>query len=289
MEKSSKRGKIPQQDWPSIIARYEAGETLASIARTYDCSPPAISYIVSRTKARSAAAEAAVQTTPATSRRTAVAEGAVIGGPHKQHTCRCNVAWHGGNGRSQPIGPSGHRAAPDRAACRRAATERTGAVPRRTAASTEFARESRVVCRQWANSALRSYPARRPKPSRQRQRAACIGSCRGAAAERRFATNPAPVAASRKRRPARFAAPEHPKQRQCRLRRPFQSASDRAIGRWPTSTAGSDRSSSHAGLSGRFRAGRCCADASARWGARCGSKSPLRRGAARQGRWCVYR
>ncbi len=66
MEKSSKRGKIPQQDWPSIIARYEAGETLASIARTYDCSPPAISYIVSRTRARSAAAEAAVQTTSAT-------------------------------------------------------------------------------------------------------------------------------------------------------------------------------------------------------------------------------
>jgi hypothetical protein len=60
MEKSSKRGKIPQQDWPSIIKRYEAGETLASIARTYDCSPPAISYIVSRTRARSAAAEPAI-------------------------------------------------------------------------------------------------------------------------------------------------------------------------------------------------------------------------------------
>src|ERR1700686_4057416 len=48
MEESSKRGKIPQTDWPLIMARYEAGETLASIARTYDCSPPAISYIVSR-------------------------------------------------------------------------------------------------------------------------------------------------------------------------------------------------------------------------------------------------
>ena len=50
MEKSSKRGKIPQTDWPLIMARYEAGETLASIARTYDCSPPAISYIVSRSR-----------------------------------------------------------------------------------------------------------------------------------------------------------------------------------------------------------------------------------------------
>src|ERR1041385_2143117 len=52
MEKTSKRGKIPQSDWPLIMARYDAGETLASIARTYDCSPPAISYVVSRSRAR---------------------------------------------------------------------------------------------------------------------------------------------------------------------------------------------------------------------------------------------
>lgn len=52
MDKSSKRGKIPQSDWPLIMARYEAGETLSSIARTYDCSPPAISYIVSRSKTK---------------------------------------------------------------------------------------------------------------------------------------------------------------------------------------------------------------------------------------------
>ena len=55
MERSSKRGKIPQSDWPLIMARYEAGETLASIARTYDCSPPAISYVVSRSRSRHAA------------------------------------------------------------------------------------------------------------------------------------------------------------------------------------------------------------------------------------------
>src|SRR5215831_11238961 len=59
MERSSKRGKIPQEDRPSIIKRYEAGETLASIARTYDCSPPAISYIVSRSRARDATVEGA--------------------------------------------------------------------------------------------------------------------------------------------------------------------------------------------------------------------------------------
>jgi hypothetical protein len=55
MEKSGKRGKIPQSDWPLIMARYEQGETLSSIARTYDCSPPAISYIVSRNKEKAAA------------------------------------------------------------------------------------------------------------------------------------------------------------------------------------------------------------------------------------------
>jgi hypothetical protein len=40
------------------MARHEAGETLASIARSYDCSPPAISYIVSRSRARGVAPNA---------------------------------------------------------------------------------------------------------------------------------------------------------------------------------------------------------------------------------------
>jgi len=56
METSSKRGKIPQKDWPLIIKRYEAGETLSAIARTYDCSPPAISYILSRSRVRDSVA-----------------------------------------------------------------------------------------------------------------------------------------------------------------------------------------------------------------------------------------
>jgi hypothetical protein len=66
MEKSSKRGKIPQSDWPLIMARYDAGETLASIARTYDCSPPAISYVVSRSRARPNGAAAAPPAASAT-------------------------------------------------------------------------------------------------------------------------------------------------------------------------------------------------------------------------------
>ncbi|MGD9617576.1 MAG: hypothetical protein AB7H90_10310 [Alphaproteobacteria bacterium] len=44
------------------MARYEAGETLASIARTYDCSPPAISYVVSKSRARLPARDSSVAT-----------------------------------------------------------------------------------------------------------------------------------------------------------------------------------------------------------------------------------
>jgi hypothetical protein len=43
------------------MTRYEAGETLASIARTYDCSPPAISYVVSRSRSRQPAPEVAAK------------------------------------------------------------------------------------------------------------------------------------------------------------------------------------------------------------------------------------
>jgi len=39
------------------MARYDSGETLASIARTYDCSPPAISYVVSRSRVRQTGAQ----------------------------------------------------------------------------------------------------------------------------------------------------------------------------------------------------------------------------------------
>jgi hypothetical protein len=83
MEKSSKRGKIPQSDWPLIMARYEAGETLASIARTYDCSPPAISYVVSRSRARHPGSD---NTVPAPSAgephliKAAAADGAAVPG-----------------------------------------------------------------------------------------------------------------------------------------------------------------------------------------------------------------
>jgi len=38
--------KIARSEWARIAARYAAGEALASIARDYHCTPPAIRYIV---------------------------------------------------------------------------------------------------------------------------------------------------------------------------------------------------------------------------------------------------
>jgi len=40
--------KIPPEDWPSIAARAEANESLASIGRSYGCSAPAIRYILKK-------------------------------------------------------------------------------------------------------------------------------------------------------------------------------------------------------------------------------------------------
>src|SRR5260370_41324637 len=43
------------------MARYESGETVSSIARTYDCSAPAISYVVSRSRTRNVGADSVAQ------------------------------------------------------------------------------------------------------------------------------------------------------------------------------------------------------------------------------------
>jgi hypothetical protein len=40
--------KIPQGEWSAIAARYENGESISGIARNYDCTPPAIHYILKR-------------------------------------------------------------------------------------------------------------------------------------------------------------------------------------------------------------------------------------------------
>jgi len=42
------RGKIPHSEWPRIAERFASGESLTAIARSYDCTAPAIRYIVKR-------------------------------------------------------------------------------------------------------------------------------------------------------------------------------------------------------------------------------------------------
>ena len=44
--------KIPQGEWDAIAARYAQGESISRIARSYGCTPPAIHYILKRSRQR---------------------------------------------------------------------------------------------------------------------------------------------------------------------------------------------------------------------------------------------
>jgi hypothetical protein len=46
--------KIPQGEWSAIAARYAEGESLTRIAQSYGCTPPAIHYILKRSKQHAA-------------------------------------------------------------------------------------------------------------------------------------------------------------------------------------------------------------------------------------------
>jgi transposase-like protein len=48
MKRPQEKGKIPHSEWQAITARHAGGESLASIARSFDCTAPAIRYIVNR-------------------------------------------------------------------------------------------------------------------------------------------------------------------------------------------------------------------------------------------------
>lgn len=48
--------KIPQGEWNAIAARYQSGESISQIARSYGCTPPAIHYILKRNRERPATA-----------------------------------------------------------------------------------------------------------------------------------------------------------------------------------------------------------------------------------------
>ncbi|TWA60692.1 hypothetical protein FBZ82_12062 [Azospirillum brasilense] len=50
-EAPKKRGRIPQSAWPQILERYRSGVTLSAIAREFECTPSAISYIIRKAEA----------------------------------------------------------------------------------------------------------------------------------------------------------------------------------------------------------------------------------------------
>ena len=64
-ESPKKRGRIPQSAWPQILERYRAGATLSAIAREFECTPSAISYILRKAEAASAGESPASAETPA--------------------------------------------------------------------------------------------------------------------------------------------------------------------------------------------------------------------------------
>lgn len=48
MGRARRKGKVAKSEWPKILHRHSSGEALASIARDYGCTAPAIRYIVGR-------------------------------------------------------------------------------------------------------------------------------------------------------------------------------------------------------------------------------------------------
>lgn len=60
-EAPKKRGRIPQSAWPQILERYRSGATLSAIAREFECTPSAISYIIRKAEAAGGAGEDAAE------------------------------------------------------------------------------------------------------------------------------------------------------------------------------------------------------------------------------------
>ena len=69
-EAPKRRGRIPQSAWPHILERHRAGATLSAIAREFDCTPSAISYIVRKAEASGIEPAAAPAAEPAESSET---------------------------------------------------------------------------------------------------------------------------------------------------------------------------------------------------------------------------
>lgn len=76
------KGKIPRNEWPKILSKYDNGESVAQIGRDYGCTAPAIRYIIKRVgklKGASGGEElSGRKSSPAPTSRTPTARGTVL-------------------------------------------------------------------------------------------------------------------------------------------------------------------------------------------------------------------
>jgi hypothetical protein len=84
-ERAAQPRKIPRLEWPAIADRHRQGESFASIARAYSCTPPAIRYIVGRESKGRAGATAGVPPSAVSRPSTVFRPGsAAVPGPGRQ-------------------------------------------------------------------------------------------------------------------------------------------------------------------------------------------------------------
>jgi Meckel syndrome type 1 protein len=139
-ESPKKRGRIPQSAWPQILERYRSGATLSAIAREFECTPSAISYIIKKAEAASG-------------------QGDAVHGDDDQGDAQADDGQS-----SAPAAPAEETSAPVTAAPASPAVEPAPAAPAEAEAPAEPRRTGRTV-RGTLTRAPRSEPAADQAPT----------------------------------------------------------------------------------------------------------------------------
>ncbi|CAO3429041.1 hypothetical protein [Azospirillum doebereinerae] len=127
MAKRREKGKIPHTEWLEIRTRYAAGESLASIARNYGCTGPAIRYIVNRPPQADGASDVTPPAPPPTGSGTGLPETAKrADAPGAGPATRIETPAAAPTDR--PHSPPGDRTPSDRAQSDRPPGDRAGTV-----------------------------------------------------------------------------------------------------------------------------------------------------------------
>lgn len=212
-ESPKRRGRIPQSAWPQILERYRAGATLSAIAREFECTPSAISYIVRKAEASGALPAGEGAAAEAADADGAAMEGAAVEGaePRSEQAAAPVEAVVDAQPQAQPAPRPEPRPAPRRAAPTPAAAPAPAPVEARPAAEAAPAPTA-------APAAPAAAPAHQPKQrlelpraevreAREAQRAEALRAEAAAAAPA-----PQPVPAAPVPAPAQDATPRTPGQ-----------------------------------------------------------------------------